>query len=255
MTGHSKRAPVFRERHRLTWDSEDGTAVFERIHDARFRTFLMAAGDPSNWPGSVGWAIHRELPSVDGVAAVEIFCGAVKYGEFSLELILAEPLPQIRLPWSGLPAPAGEISFDDALLSATTMGYAIGLDSIQETATYFLFPMYQIGSVGALVEKHGGRLVRFGSAFDMDYWLWGYENGLLEKPSGDLVIFEVLDHERAIQFLQKIRHLLRDELTVEEVQGNLPFIMPGLAVWLSIRALQEAGDSVRWEIRRNEFRG
>lgn len=251
VTSISKPSPHFRERHRLTWGSEDGTAIFERIHDARFRTFLMTAGDPSNWPASAGWAIHPELPQVDGVAAVEIICGEVKYGEFSLELLLAEPLPQIQLTWSGVPAPPGEISFDDALTLAASMGYDIAIDSIQETATYFLFPMYQIGSCGALVEKRGGRLVRFGSAYSMEYWLWGYENGLLDEPPGDLAIVDVLDCEHAITLLRALHHPLGYHLSTAGVRSNLPFIVPGGGDWLSIRALWDAGDAVRWEIRRD----
>jgi hypothetical protein len=254
MSDLSAPLPRFLEHHRLTWGCEDADAVFERIDDARFRTTLMAAVDPPNGASPAGWTVRPELPRLDGVAAAEIICGDKGYGFFSLELVLTKPLPRIDFPWSRSPAPPGEISFDDALSVAEALGYPIDPHSIRATSTFFLFPVYQIGTCAVLIEKRSGRVVKFGSAFPVDDWLWGYENSLLEEPPSDLVIVDVMDRERAIKLLNELRYHAANLLSEAEIRASLPIILRSGARWMAIPHLRKLGDSVRWEVRRGDRR-
>jgi hypothetical protein len=241
------RAPTFLERHQLTWGSDEGECVCERIGDARFKTTLWAVEVAADGLTTVTrWSAVDATPHLDGVAAVEARRTDGADGTISLDLVLAEPLPRVHLPWAGAPAPPGEVSFDEALERAATMGYPIALDAIREAPAYFVFPWYQIGSRGGIVEKRGGRLVELGSAFPIDDWLWGYESGLLEEPPGDLVVVEVREAHRALDALGGI---LRARPTSRLLQA-LPLLLPEAAHWMAIPHLRRAEGSMRWEIRR-----
>jgi len=79
------------------------------------------------------------------------------------------------------------ISYEEALARASSK-HEIDVDDARETAAYWVFPVLGIGCCGVLVEKMTGKLVEFGSHTGIDDWVWGYEQGLLDHPTRDLVV-------------------------------------------------------------------
>lgn len=253
MSTSSTRPPVFLERHRLTWGADEETGVFERIHDTHFRTTLAAVEcSPDGTAVVARWTDRAATPYLDGVAAVDARRADGEHGFFTLDLLLAEPLPRILLPWSGAPAPPGEISFDEALARAAVIGHPIAPESIREARSFFVFPTYQIGCYGVLVERRGGRAVEFGSTFSIDDWVWGHENGLLDDPPGDLVIVEVRDSARALEVLGRVLGRPSNRPLRAGFLASLPITLPRQASWMAIPDLRGAGDSMRWEIHRRD---
>jgi len=133
------------------------------------------------------------------------------------------------------------ISYEEALARASSK-HEIDVDDARETAAYWVFPVLGIGCCGVLVEKMTGKLVEFGSHTGIDDWVWGYEQGLLDHPTRDLVVISVNDADRTYQTLRQfiIAYVVRARLE------HLPATFEECAGWQSIKPLRDAGDAFVW---------
>ena len=115
---------------------------------------------------------------------------------------------------------------------------------ILERDSYWFFPVGYIGSSGVVVDKASGELVPLGSAFELDDWLWGYENGFL-RTSVTLRVISIDDFDRTLAVLQgaisakfRWRYELRNWL--KERLRELPADFPHQDLALSIPTFRAA---------------
>jgi hypothetical protein len=105
--------------------------------------------------------------------------------------------------------PANTISFDEALARARAIHDAVVLDRIGDREGYWVFRVREIGCLGIVVDKKSGLAKALGSQWDLDTWLWGYDKGLVtaaaEGVHFDLTVTKVIDYERAVALLKKLR--------------------------------------------------
>jgi hypothetical protein len=175
---------------------------------------------------------------VDGVPSQSFSITVDEDSGFRLDVDLTGPLALIEfIPHQVFPARSGDVSYDDALARATAM-YPVNAAEISESADYWVFPVFQVGCCGVLVEKASGRSVEFGSYTGLDAWIWGYEQGLLDEQPRDLVVISVRDAAVALRALKQF--VARPTIDV------LPVTFVGCAGWRAIRPLRESGDAFEW---------
>lgn len=107
-----------------------------------------------------------------------------------------------------------------------------------DTDRYYLFRCWQIGCLGALVDRRDSRVVVMGSAFPEEAWLWGHEHGLTTHAVFEIVI-EALRDPTAWRPLCRGLGLRIDD--------DLPLVVT--VDWRCIDPLYTAGDAVRWSLR------
>jgi hypothetical protein len=157
---------------------------------------------------------------------------------------LAEAFPFPFVPGLVSAARPGDVEFFDALEAASLDSGPIQVDEIEELDAYWVFPAHSIGNTGAIVDRRTGRVIGMGSSMPSTMWIWGYERGLLEDDTRDLVIEHVKDRARAIGALQRFARLGVHDL------DDLPLILEGCASWQAILPLNEAGDAITWRVQR-----
>jgi hypothetical protein len=225
------------ESRTLCWRGRSWLAMCERFSGSHFRCHGL--GGPSS--DLEAHHLDANTPSdltVDGVRCTSLLIEVDKYACVELEVELSEPLPLIEfVPHKEFAPRAGDTSYQDALALAR-MEHSVDVAAIRETAAYWVFPVFQIGCCGVLVEKVTGKLVEFGSYTGLDNWIWGYEQGLLEQPPRDLIVVSVRDADATIKAL---KHFVARP-SIE----RLPATFEGCAVWQAIRPLREAGDAFAW---------
>lgn len=99
---------------------------------------------------------------------------------------------------------ADELTFDDALTRARAVADVLD-ERISAAASYWLFRVRGADSFGVIVDKRSGVATKLGATWDLETWLWGYEHGLVTGGSVDLVVTKVVDYERAVALLKKLR--------------------------------------------------
>jgi hypothetical protein len=161
-----------------------------------------------------------------------------KHGDGTLDVELTAPLQLIEfISYKEFPPRAGDISYA-AAFALVSEEHLVNQADIRETSAYWVFPDFQIGCCGVLVEKATGKLVEFGSYTRLEDWVWGYEQVLLDEPPRDLVVVSVQDPEVALRTL--------NDFIRRPTIDNLPETFEGCAVWQAIRPLREAGDAITW---------
>lgn len=117
-------------------------------------------------------------------------------------------------------------------------------DEVLDRPGYWFFHVGFIGSKGVIVDKATGTLTPVGSAFELDDWLWGYENNFLLE-SATLRVLSVVDFERTLQVLQssisaefRWRYELRNWL--KQRLQSLPAEFPSQNLTLSIPSYRAA---------------
>ena len=99
----------------------------------------------------------------------------------------------------------GELTFDEALARARAVQADVLAERISSAAKYWVFRVRALDSFGVVVDKQSGVAVKLGATWDLETWLWGYEQGLVTGGSVDLMIMKVVDYERAVALLKKLR--------------------------------------------------
>ncbi|HEX4457518.1 MAG TPA: hypothetical protein VIA18_06090 [Polyangia bacterium] len=99
----------------------------------------------------------------------------------------------------------GELTFDDALARARALAADVLDERISATAKYWVFRVRGADSFGVVVDKRSGAATKLGATWDLETWLWGYEQGLVTGGSVDLTVTKVVDYERAVALLKKLR--------------------------------------------------
>ncbi len=100
---------------------------------------------------------------------------------------------------------AGELTFDEALARARAVQADVLDERISVAATYWVFRVRGLDSYGIVVDKQSGVATKLGATWDLETWLWGYEQGLVTGGSVDLMVLKVVDYERAVALLKKLR--------------------------------------------------
>jgi len=149
--------------------------------------------------------------------------------------------------------PTNTISFDEALTRASAICDAVVLDRIRDSERYWVFRVRQIGCLGIVVDKKSGLATALGSQWDLDTWLWGYDRGLVTaKDEGvhfDLTVTKVIDYERAVALLKKLR-ISPPEGRRAALQ-RLPRTFERAVDWRATQRLKnETGGVFEWSIRR-----
>jgi hypothetical protein len=243
------------EYHRVVWHGMDLVARCERLDDRRFRV----AGVPT----AVLTPDHMDVEffdlraadavahfSLDGVSAERLTVERESRGGAVVVAELQQPLPPVRGPSARFAPHAGDIPFAQALERARRKEVAIDVAGIREAERYWVFPVHRIGCIGVVVEKADGRAARFGSSWDLETWIWGYERGLVTEEPIDFVITEVLDPVGAGQLLDELRIGGKRREQRREILRQLPAVLPASVNWMAICPLRrDAGRSLRWEAR------
>ena len=112
---------------------------------------------------------------------------------------------QIRATEAKAGRKEGERSFDEALASAQALQADVLLERISVAAKYWVFRTKQLGCLGIVVDKQSGAATKLGATWDLETWLWGYEQGLVTGGSVDLTVTKVVDYEKAVALLKKLR--------------------------------------------------
>ncbi len=113
---------------------------------------------------------------------------------------------------------------------------AIRADAIDVTERYYVFRVWQIGCLGALVDRHDARVVVMGSGLDEALWMWGAARGLTEP--GTVTIAAAHDPD-AWPPLRRALGLLAEDMPPIDVAID----------WRAIAPLHAAGDRVAWSLR------
>lgn len=149
--------------------------------------------------------------------------------------------------------PTDMISFDEALTRARAISDAVVLDRIRDGERYWVFRVRQVGCLGIVVDKKSGVATALGSLWDLDTWLWGYDRGLVtatvERVHFDLTVTKVIDYERAVALLKKLR-ISPPEGRRAALQ-RLPRTFEGAVDWRATQRLKnETGGVFEWSVRR-----
>lgn len=222
------------ERRELRWRTEAWRGLCERLSESRFR-----CSDLGPRPEDLGLDANAPADlTLDGVPCRSLSVVVGHLGPEELEFELTRPLPLIEfIPYRQFPSRPGDITYEAALARASDRS-AVDFAEIRETETYWVFPVIEIGCVGVLVEKATGRVEVFGSYTEIDDWIWGYEQGLLDEPARDLVVVSVRDPTMTLR-------ALKDFVNRPSIDA-LPATFPGCAGWRAIKPLRDAGDAFAW---------
>jgi hypothetical protein len=243
------------EYHRVVWHGADFVARCERLGDRRFRVAdVPTAGlTPDQMdvelydPRAPDAAAHFSL---DGVRAERLAVERESRGFAVVVAELEQPLPAVQPPVPRFAPRAGDISFPQSLDHARRKEKAIDVADVRETERYWVFPVHRIGCIGVVVEKSDGRATRFGSNWDLDTWIWGYDRGLVTEEPVDLIITAVLDPVEAGRLLDELHIGGKRREQRREVLRELPAVLPASVNWMAIGPLhRDAGRSLRWEAR------
>jgi hypothetical protein len=167
---------------------------------------------------------------------------AFEYGTVHFVGTLAEPLPFPFVPGRVAPAREGDVEFFEALEAASVMASPIQVDEIEELEGYWVFPVHSIGNTGAFVDRRSGRVVAMGSPLPTVMWIWGYERGLLEDDTRDVVVEHVTDRSRAFEALKRFARVRAKDL------DSLPLVLEECATWQAVLPLHDAGDALTWRV-------
>jgi hypothetical protein len=181
-----------------------------------------------------------------------------------VELVQKSPLPaqrpdpvradeltaeQIRATEAKSGRREGELSFDDALARARALQPDVLLERISSAAKYWVFRVRQLDSLGIVVDKKSGAATKLGATWDLETWLWGYEQGLVTGGSVDLTITKVIDYERAVALLKKLR--VSPEEGRRAALQRLPRTFAAAVDAGAIQRLKnETRGAFEWQIRR-----
>jgi hypothetical protein len=99
----------------------------------------------------------------------------------------------------------GELTFAEALARAQSVQADVLLDRISVAEKYWVFRVRQLGCLGIVVDKKSGHATKLGATWDLETWLWGYDQGLVSDGSVDLTVTRVVDYEKAVALLKKLR--------------------------------------------------
>lgn len=74
---------------------------------------------------------------------------------------------------------------------------------VGEYIDFWYFPVGEIGSLGLVIDKADGHLNILGSAFPLEYWLWGHRRGF-KHDTYDLVITKINNFAETVDFIYGI---------------------------------------------------
>lgn len=241
--------PPVMEMRRLSWPGHEELCPCERVSPTHFRVFFSTV----IFPEGGGMGEPRPVPSkfwLDGVAVTRFHVGSERHENVQLELELAHPLELVRfIPYRSHLLRSGEMSFEWALQRAQDVGFPLDQSRIVERADYWLFPVFQIGTLGVAVWRNG-RVSEIGSglAGSLDDWEWALERGLLEK-TGALVVEEVLDPQRAGKLLKELggrERSISERLTSPPAAFKLSELQVRRHSLSKLR--EDGGRSFRWHV-------
>ena len=205
------------------------------------------------FPASGGSGEPRSIPPsfrLDGVEVVRFTVGKEEHQQVPLDLDLAHALDAIRfIPYQSYSPRPGEISFESAVERAEAVGFPVDQSRIVERAEYWLFPVFQIGTLGVSVWRDG-RVTEIGSylAESLDDWEWALERGFLEDTV-TLVVDEVIERRSAEKLLAAFRIGARE---MNERLASLPAafeISDHQMHRYSLSQLRkDGGRSLRWHV-------
>ncbi|WP_394846341.1 hypothetical protein LZC95_02615 [Pendulispora brunnea] len=246
----------------------DPDASFERLGPwdqpcDRFRATLTCV----DWPIDVPLAVRpgeRHLPgrieTVGGqwVRSIEILerapCeepiwppleGDHEVENLRFAITLEEPLPPAFIPYRQHPYREGELPFYE-ILERLLAEQSVRLSGVHESANWWAFGVYQIGSCGFAVARADARVTHFGSLFGWDDWIWAHERGLLTGPM-DLVIESVVDLEASIALLEEMR--IGRPADNRDRLANPPATYARAVNWRHIRNLRhESEGAFEWRL-------
>lgn len=222
----------------VSWRGKTWPTMCERISSSHFICHDFAIFDGDMEPDHLDPNLPAEL-ELDGVPCASVKVNVDKYACVQLDVELTSGLPLIEFtPYREFPQRTGDTTYAVAFERASAE-HSVDVAAIRETADYWVFPVFQIGCCGVLVEKATGKLVEFGSRPGLDDWIWGYEKGLLHEPPRDLVVISVRDAEAT---LRALKHFIRQPNITA-----LPATFEGCAFWMAITPLREAGDAFVWQ--------
>jgi hypothetical protein len=234
---HATRSRKAKPRLLEVFETDLGTLPAERLDDRHFEVHLGTEEGLPVPPAEIG-----------GIPVVTV----EQRGRDADDcLVMRLGLAQDLASQAFEPGPAGpdEIPFEDALAVAVERERPVLINRVREGATYWFFPIYEIGSIGYVVNKRTGIATGLGScamgvsaSSNVDAWLWGYERGLLSETARDFQIDAIADLEAAMRVVQAL-DLDAARLETEE----LPIRYAKVTRWEFIRALYaDRGASFTW---------
>jgi hypothetical protein len=196
---HATRSRKAKPRLLEVFETEGITLLAERLDDRHFEVRLGTEDGLPVPPAEIGGI---PVVGVEHLGRDADDCLVMRLG-------LAQDLPAQAFE----PGPAGpnEIPFEDALAVAVERERPVLINRVREGATYWFFPIYEIGSYGYVVNKRSGIVTGLGSSAlgvgassKVDAWLWGYERGLLSEIPRDFQIDAIADLEAAMRVVQAL---------------------------------------------------
>lgn len=157
-------------------------------------------------------------------------------------IVLARPMPDANYR----PPPLEAHLFQRALAASVAQDRPVFINRVREGRDYWFFPIFEIGSVGYVVSKRDGVVTGLGSAWTVEAWLWGFEQGLVIDEPTDLRIDAVYDLDATVKLL---REGLRISVSEDDLRAlsHPPVVFQKAASWLAIGALhRDRGASVQW---------
>ena len=133
----------------------------------------------------------------------------------------------------------GDPPFWHALGETYTVAGPCVAAEIRETERYWIFPVREIGKLGALVDRRNGHAELMGLVVSEEVWIWAYERGLM-KENADLLIESCHNLSRAIFHLQLAFRISSYDLE------KLPLRL--YSTWHAIEPLWMAGDAISWRV-------
>lgn len=246
----------YRQRHVLAvedaqWDIQAewelrGKGSPPTPHD-RIRFSLELASLDADWKTAIARGRSLEPALIDGIPArvelrtVELHFKTYidqkePYGEALFDATIDAPIP--------FPRALDDAQFVAALAQAGKVAgeLRIQADEIETTQRYWIFPIQNIGANGVIVDRVTGRAFMTAGGLDRSTWIWAYEHQLLDEPPGDLVIEQVVDHDRAFDALRRFARLRREDLE------TLPLVLERCAMWTAAAGLKEADTALTWRV-------
>ncbi|MBA3460903.1 MAG: hypothetical protein H0T46_13120 [Deltaproteobacteria bacterium] len=215
--------------------------------DHRIRFTLELSSLHADWQTAIARARRLEPALIDGIPArielqtVELhFSTYVEqtepHGDAIFVAIVDKPAP--------FPRTLDDPEFVKALAQAGNLAgnLLIQADEIEVSERYWIFPIQNIGANGVIVDRSNGRAFMTAGSMARSTWIWAYEHRLLEEPSGDVVIEQISDPDRAFAALRRFARIRREDL------ATLPLVLHGCASWMAAAELKEAETALRWRV-------
>ncbi len=212
----------------LRWSERDLPSQVERVGGRRVRSV----------------EIQERMPCDEQMRS--LFDADDQIESVYVAVTLDEPLPPAFTPYRRHPRRQGELSFQQ-ILERLLAERSVRLSGVHESAGWWAFGVWQIGSCGFAVSRTDARITHFGSSFPWEDWIWGHERGLVTEKAADLVIESVRDIEASIALLDAMR--IGSRADNRRRLASPPVAYPRAVTWRHIWELRYKSEGAfRWKV-------